>query len=430
MKTLKYITIILAFILSSCIPQKKEKSYTPSRALRLIRIDYPIFFDDLDYKDLELAIKRNMKFLKRLKPDTIFIYGKDHITCKQVIETQMLILKIIGKRPGIDELNRIIRDEFKLYKAAGLDQKGKVLFTGYFEPIFPASPKKDEIYKYPVYRRPDDLIVVDLSPFGERFRGEKIIARINGKKVLPYYSREDIELKKVLKGRGLEIAYLRSFIDLMFLQIQGSGKLLFPDGRIINVGYSISNGRPFRSIGRYLLEKGYITRDQLNMQSIRKFLENHPEIWPDIIRYNPSYVFFSIRKDGPYGNIKVILTPGRSIATDYRLFPKGALMFIRTKKPILDKEGNIVGWKKFCRFVLNQDTGGAIRGPGRVDIFFGTGKRAGIMAGSMKQIGDLYVLIKRPASEKEPSLIRKLREICYLLKKRFNFLNQSYPISP
>ena len=371
-----------------------------------------------------------MKFLMRLSPDFKFKYGKELIPCSQVIKTQKFLLKVIKKKPSVDELNKILMDKFKVYKATGIRNTGKVLFTGYFEPVYPASPKKDDVYKYPIYRKPKDLIVIDLSLFSKRFKGEKIIARIKGKKVLPYYSREEIEIKKVLQGRNLEIAYLKSYADLMFLQIQGSGKLRFPDGRIINVGYSISNGRRYKSIGKYLIEHGYLKRDQLSMQSIREFLEKRPELWGELVRYNPSYVFFSVRRDGPFGNIKVLLTPQRSIATDYRLFPKGALAFIRTKKPVLDKEGNIIEWKRFSRFVLNQDTGGAIRGPGRADIYFGTGERAGIMAGSMKQIGDLYILILRSEQEKESPLIRKLREICYFFKKRFKFLNQSYPVSP
>ncbi len=421
-----YIFISLLFY----FPDHKYNPNSSSGALRLIRINYPIFYDDLDYKDLNTAIERNMKFLLRLNPNLKFRYGRKSISVKQVILTQKLLLEIIKRNPTLDELNRFIMDNFKVYKAAGINGSGKVLFTGYFEPIFLASPKKDKVYKYPIYRRPKDLVVIDLSPFGRRFKGQKIIARIKGKRVLPYYSREQIELKKILAGKNLEIAYLKSFVDVIFLQIQGSGKLRFPDGRVINVGYSISNGRPYRSIGRYLIQRGYITRDQLSMQKIREFLNNHPELWPELCRYNPSYVFFSLRKDGPFGNIKVLLTPQRSIATDYRLFPKGALAFIRTKKPILDKNGNIVKWKKFCRFVLNQDTGGAIKGAGRVDIYFGTGEKAGIMAGSMKQIGDLYILIKRSPYEKELPLIRKLREICYFLKKRLHVLNQSYPVFP
>ena len=422
--------LYLCISLLLCFPRYKYDINSPSGALKLIRINYPIFFDDLSYKDLDKAITRNLGFLSRLNTALRFRYGRKSVSVEQVILTQKLLLEVIKKKPSLDELNRFIMDNFEVYKAAGMKGSGKVLFTGYFEPIFLASPKKDEVYKYPIYRRPKDLVVIDLSPFGRRFKGVRIIARINGKKVLPYYSRAQIELKKILEGRNLEIAYLKSFIDVLFLQIQGSGKLRFPDGRVINVGYSISNGRPYRSIGRYLIEQGYIKKDQLSMHKIREFLEKHPELWPELCRYNPSYVFFSLRKDGPFGNIKVLLTPQRSIATDYRLFPKGALAFIRTKKPILDKNGKIVRWERFCRFVLNQDTGGAIRGAGRVDIYFGTGEKAGIMAGSMKQTGDLFILVKRSPDEKELYLIRKLREICYLLKKRLYMLNQSYSVSP
>lgn len=413
--------LILGLIIAAYYWLKKEQTRS-FRALTLVRINYPIFYDDMNYKGLETAINRNIKYLLR-NPERRFRCGKDVITYRRMIESQKMLLNIVRQKPDIDELNKIIMERFKVYKASGRTGKGDVLFTGYYEPIFDASLRPDNVYKYPIYKRPKDLVIIDLSPFSRRFKGQRIIARIRGEKVLPYYSREEIELKGRLKGRGLEIAYLKSFVDTIFLQIQGSGKLRLPDGRIINVGYSISNGRQYRSIGKYLIDHGYITKKELSMQSIREFLNNRPDLRDELARYNPSYVFFRIRKDGPRGNINVLLTPRRSIALDYRLFPKGALAFIRTKKPVLDKNGHIIGWKKFGRFVLNQDTGGAIRGAGRVDIYFGTGKKAGLLAGSMKQMGELYVLVKRPTNQKEPFLIRKLREICYFLKKHFYSLN-------
>ncbi len=422
MKAIKFF-IFIVFILIGCQPQTKREIRRPSEALSIVRINYPLFNDDMGYKELESAINRSIKYLLKLDPSKGFKYGKDIITCKEVIESQKMLLNMIRQRPDIDELNMMIMERFKVYKAAGRKGKGDVLFTGYYEPIFDARLKPDNVYKYPIYKRPRDLIVIDLGLFSRRLKGQKIIARISRRKVLPYYSREEIELKNRLKGRHLEIAYLKSFVDLMFLQIQGSGKLRLADGRIMNVGYSISNGRQYRSIGRYLIDNGYISKDRLSMQSIRDFLNKRPDLWANLVRYNPSYVFFRVRRDGPRGNINVLLTPQRSIALDYRLFPKGALAFIRTKKPVLDENGKIVEWKRFSRFVLNQDTGGAIRGAGRVDIYFGTGDKAGIMAGSMKQIGELYILVKRPAHEKESLLIRKLRKICYFLKKHFNALN-------
>lgn len=133
------------------------------------------------------------------------------------------------------------------------------------------------------------------------------------------------------------------------------------------------------------------------MQSIRRYLSEHPEILEEVLNHNPSYVFFDFMENGPFGNIDVPLTPGRSVALDSRIFPKGALCFISTEKPMISTSNEITGWSKFSRFVLNQDTGGAIKGSGRADIFWGSDQRAELAAGHMKHDGDLYILIKKPA---------------------------------
>ena len=194
---------------------------------------------------------------------------------------------------------------------------------------------------------------------------------------------------------NLEIAWLKNKIDLAFLHIQGSGRLSLPDGKTIVVGYNASNGRPYRSIGRYMLEKGFITRKQISMQTIKSYLNEHPEVLNEVLNHNPSYVFFQVLETGPLGNIGVPLTPGRSIALDSAIFPKGALGFISCQKPVLNTKGDIVKWVKFSRFVFNQDTGGAIKGAGRADIFWGRGHHAETAAGHMKHEGELYILISK-----------------------------------
>jgi membrane-bound lytic murein transglycosylase A len=145
-----------------------------------------------------------------------------------------------------------------------------------------------------------------------------------------------------------------------------------------------------------MIEKGFLKREEISMQAIRKYLTENPEVLDDVLNYNPSYVFFQQVKNGPSGNIGVLLTPGRSIALDSRVFPKGALGFIVCEKPSLNEQGEIVGWTKFSRFVVNQDTGGAIKGAGRADIFFGSGPYAELTAGHLRHEGDLYILIKKP----------------------------------
>jgi membrane-bound lytic murein transglycosylase A len=145
-----------------------------------------------------------------------------------------------------------------------------------------------------------------------------------------------------------------------------------------------------------MLEKGLLAREEISMQSIRWYLAEHPEIMEEVLNHNPSYVFFQASGNGPFGNIGVPLTAGRSLALDSRLFPKGALCFISCKKPVVNGRGEITGWTDFSRFVLNQDTGGAIKGSGRADLFWGSGRYAELAAGNMKHDGKLYILIKKP----------------------------------
>ena len=210
--------------------------------------------------------------------------------------------------------------------------------------------------------------------------------------LVPYYSRREIDELGSLRGRGYEIAWVKNPIDFFFLHIQGSGILRLEDGRRLLVGYAGANGRPYRSIGRLLIDRGKIPQEEMSMQRLRRYLLDYPEEQNEIFFYNESYVFFRFSEEGPLGNIEVPLTPGRSIATDARLFPKGALAFIVTERPVLDAAGQLIGWQSFSRFVLNQDTGGAIRGPQRADLYFGSGFEAEAGAGYMNRPGKLYFL--------------------------------------
>ncbi len=350
----------------------------------------------MDSESLISAIRKNLDYLNRLDPEKPFHYGSQIFTSKQVKESQEAFLSLIEKNVSPEQLNEEIRGNFLVYRATGRVGNKQVLFTGYFEPIYEARLKPDDSFRYPIYKRPDDLIVTDLSLFKREFKGKKIIGRIEGTKLLPYFSRRQIVEDDVLKGQGLEIAWLKDPVDIAFLQIQGSGKLKLRKGDTISVGYSTSNGLAYQSIGRYMLDKEFLTKKEMSMQSIRRYLSEHPAKVKEILNYNPSYIFFRRLKTGPLGNISVPLTPGRSLALDSKLFPKGALAFISCKKPTINNRGEITGWNEFSRFVVNQDTGGAIKGAGRADIFWGNGPYAEIAAGHLKHDGELYILIKKP----------------------------------
>jgi len=379
-----------------CYPVLKKEAQRPEEALRQVRLFSPEFRDDMDRESLTLAIRRNLEYLDRLNQETIFHYGPHDFTIQQVRESQEVFLDLLSRGFDAGQLSREIKKKFRVYRATGRVEDRQVLFTGYYEPIYEGSLAPDKTFRYPLYRPPDDLIRIDLSLFNEKFKGENIVARIEGKKVLPYYSRYQIEAERVLKGKDLEIAWLKDPLDVAFLHIQGSGRLRLPDKKDLMVHYQASNGRPYRSIGRYMIEKGFLAREEMSMQAIRKHLTEHPEVLDEVLNYNPSYVFFRQVDSGPLGSLDVLLTPGRSIAIDSKIFPKGALGFISCQKPLVNDQGDMIGWTKFSRFVLNQDSGGAIKGAGRADIFWGSGPYAELTAGHLQHEGDLYILIKKP----------------------------------
>ena len=379
-----------------CYPVLKKEAQRPEEALRQVRFLSHPFRDDLDSESLTLAVRRNLEYLDRLNPGTVFHYGPHDFTIQQVRESQEVFLDLLSKGLDAGQLSREIRKKFRVYRATGRAGDTRVLFTGYYEPMYEGSLAPDETFRYPLYRPPDDLMRIDLSLFSEKFKGENIVARMEGKKILPYYSRYQIEAERVLEGKDLEIAWLKDPLDVAFLHIQGSGRLRLPGGRDLLVHYQASNGRPYRSIGRYMIEKGFLAREEMSMQAIRRYLSDNPQVRDEVLNTTPSYVFFRKGENGPFGSLGVPLTPGRSVALDFKIFPKGALGFIACQKPLVNDQGDLIGWTKFSRFVLNQDSGGAIKGAGRADIFWGSGPYAELAAGHLQHEGDLYILIKKP----------------------------------
>jgi membrane-bound lytic murein transglycosylase A len=395
----EFFTLVLILLTSAtllnCHPFWEKEAQRPEEALKQVRFFFPKFSDDMDRESLIQGVRRNIEYLDRLAPETVFHYGPHNFSCAQVRETQEAFLNLLSRELDPEQLNREIRKEFRVYRATGREGKGRVLFTGYYEPTYEGKLDRDEVFRYPLYRLPGDLIRIDLSPFNEKFKGESIVARIDGKKVQPYFSRSQIEGGKALDGKDLEIAWLKDPLDVFFLHIQGSGRVRLPDGKDLFVHYQASNGRPYRSIGRYMIERGFLTREEMSMQAMRNYLTERPEVRDEVLNQNPSYIFFQQVETGPWGSLGVLLTPGRSVALDPKFFPKGALAFISSRKPLVSTGGEITEWVKFSRFVLNQDSGGAIKGAGRADIFWGSGPYAELAAGHLQHEGDLYVLIKK-----------------------------------
>jgi membrane-bound lytic murein transglycosylase A len=310
-----------------------------------------------------------------------------------VVTLQNFLLIIENESLTYDQKVKQIKNEFVLYRSVG-SNGGRVLFTGYYEPVLSCRLTADDAYRYPLYRRPDDIIEIDLTLFGDNFPKNRVFGRLDNKKVIPYYSREEINHKQAIANKGLEMLWCNDPVAIYFLQVQGSGKVDLGDGNVVSVLYDGQNGRPYKSIGKYLIDSGAMTKENMSMQAIREYLRTHPDEIFRILNQNPSYVFFRMDMGPSLGNIGVPLTPGRSIATDSKLFPRGALAIISTLKPVIEN-GAIMEWVPFTRFVLNQDAGGAIKGPGRVDLFWGRGPEAEVAAGYMQQEGELYFLIRK-----------------------------------
>jgi membrane-bound lytic murein transglycosylase A len=351
--------------------------------------------DDLAFRDIAVAARQSLEYYKKLPPETVFTIGPARVTALDMTVTLQNFLLIVENASLSDEQRvRQIKKEFDFYQSVGSDGWGKVLVTGYYEPMLSCRVDADDVFKYPLYKRPNDIVEIDLTLFGNDFPRNKLSARIEGRKVLPYYSREEIDQKQALGGRNLEMLWCRDLVDIYFLQIQGSGKADLGGGDIVSVLYDGQNGRQYKSLGKQLIDKGAIAKENMSMPAIREYLRLHPDEVVPLLNQNPSYVFFRMDMGPSLGNINVPLTPGRSIATDSKLLPKGALALLTAQKPVIEN-GVIKEWTPFSRFVLNQDTGGAIKGPGRVDLFWGQGAEAELSAGYMQQEGKLYFLIRK-----------------------------------
>jgi membrane-bound lytic murein transglycosylase A len=272
----------------------------------------------------------------------------------------------------------------------GSGPEGRGLVTGYYEPLLKGQLTPDERYRHPLYRRPEDLIRVDLGELYPELKGKKVRGRLEGRRLLPYFDRAAIDGEPSPLA-GNELLWVDDPVDAFFLHIQGSGRVRLPDGRIVAVGYADQNGHPYRSIGKLLSERGEIPREQISMPSIRDWLSRHPDQAGDLLDSNASYVFFQLREDAEEnarGSLNVPLTPGRSVAVDRSRIPLGTPVWLDSSYPGPDAA-------PLRRLVLAQDTGGAIKGYARADLFWGHGEKAERLAGEMKQDASFHVLLPR-----------------------------------
>ncbi|MBR8838628.1 MAG: murein transglycosylase A [Stigonema ocellatum SAG 48.90 = DSM 106950] len=328
-----------------------------------------------DKKPLLKAIDRSLGYLQTA--DTAYQqYPVVGITRDRVIKSLQRFRELLLKSNSAAELNAAIAREFVFYQSVGNDTKGSVLFTAYYEPLYAASRVPTPEYRYPIYRLPPDL-----DSWSK-----------------PHPTRLELEGADGLqfsKGqlRGLELFWLRDRLEAYIAQIEGSARLQFPDGTQTTVGYAGNTAYRYKSIGKELVNDGKLPLQGLTMPIILDYFHKHPENLNIYIPRDPSFVFFKENHGAPaQGSIQVSLTAERSIATDKSLMPPGALALIRTSIPFVNANGDMEH-RIVSRYVLDQDTGGAIKGAGRVDYFLGTGKVAGDRAGVTVSNGNLYYLI-------------------------------------
>ena len=288
----------------------------------------------------------------------------------------------------------VLESQFQPF-AASNHGEAPGLFTGYYEVTLHGSRQKEGRFTVPLYGRPGDLVTVDLGLFRPQLKGQRIAGKVVDGSLKPYVSRAEIEAG-ALKGRGLELLWVDDPIAAFFLQIQGSGEVLLPDGSGVRVGYAAQNGHPYVAIGRELIDRGALAKETVSMQSIRAWLESHPGEAQKLMDSNPSYVFFrTLGTDGPKGAEGAVLTPGRSLAVDRRFIPLGLPIWLDATRPAA-AEG--APDQPLRRLLVAQDTGGAIRGPVRGDVFWGQGEEAAAIAGRMKNPGRYWLLLPKAAA--------------------------------
>ena len=352
-----------------------------------------IFFDDLNQASLRKVILNQLKTMEFTNPAKVERLGDLMVTNGWLKQTLRSFLSLTNENLPPKEFSQRLRDEFIIHRV-GKGKRKQVLFTGYYAPKMQASRVKTKKYRHPIYRIPESSPRPQLIGHSTNYKIHE--SSTPNPQSWRNYTRRQIDGEGVLKGQGLEIAWLENDVDRFFLHVQGSGRLLFGDGTLMGVHFAAANNFKFGGLGKHMIKDGVIDLAQGSMQGIKKYFREHPE---DIEKYlfrNKRYIFFELSNGGnPRGSGGGELLEGRSIATDKKVYPAGGLAFVKLRKPILDNKNEIVQWKSFSRFVVDQDTGDAIRGKGRADFYFGMGDRAGAKAGHFHEWGDVFYIVKR-----------------------------------
>ena len=315
------------------------------------------------------------------KPSSQQFFPICGISHQQVTDSLNAFLDIADSGMTPAEMNETIRQRFDVYMSVGCDNKGTVLFTGYYTPIFNGSLKQTDRFKYPLYQMPKDLIKND--------KGEILGQQSASGQITQYPDRATIDSSGMLRGQ--ELIWMEDQFEVYIAHVQGSAKIRLPEGRLVTVGYSATNGHDYKSIAKSVAQAGGIDLSKMSLKAMIDYFKANPTEVAQYTGRNPRYVFFRESEGNPTGSINEPVLPLRSIATDKSIFPRAAITFIDTKLPRALGDSTII--YPYKGFALDQDTGGAIRAAGRCDIYMGDGDEAGRIAGKTYEEGQLYYLI-------------------------------------
>lgn len=362
-----------------------EKDYNrplPPGQLALRKIDpkdYPDFVQAWKHREgLDPAIQNSLNYLALPSSRKYYPYGD--VTHERAVASLTRFREVLHSARTAEDLDDAIRREFDVYQSIGCDDMGTVFFTGYYTPVFEARTKPDGRFRYPLYAAPPDLV--------KDAEGNVLGRRKSDGAVVPYFTRRQIEEERLLDGT--EVVWLKDPFECYVVNVQGSAKLRLEDGSILELGYAGNNGHQYKSVGRQMISDGVLTKKDLSLQAMMRFFQQHPGKVYAYTWQNPRYVFFKPVSGGPFGSIGVPVTTGKTIATDKAVFPRASLAFIETRLP--RKAGDDYNNRPYSGFHLDQDTGGAIRAPGRCDVYMGVGADAEASAGRTGSEGHLYYL--------------------------------------
>jgi len=383
------------------LPEKPAPPIPIRPVVRVEGEDMPTFsVSSGGVEALRLALQRQQEYLRTAgAKKRTFALGEEQVPARRIEKSGTLLLTTLQEAETEEELNRLIRDRFIVYRAGGAGDDGRVLFTSYYTPVCRGSRTPNDAFAYPLYLRPQSLRTLDLGRFDPALKGRSIVYRIadNGQEAVPYWNHEDIVRQGVLENQNLELVYLSNRIDRLVAMREGAVKVILEDGGVLWAQYAAKNGRPFRSLGRMLIDEGRISPHEASIASIREYFRSRPELLDSYLFRNESFVFFTEggETEGALGAMGCELTPHVSIAVDRYLFPLGAPAFITYpvfagRKPQRERDGD-----RTARFVVCQDTGGMIRGPGRVDLYVGEAAVGSTAPDQLHHHGAMYILLAR-----------------------------------